>query len=358
MQKNTTKARRIINVICGLLVICFVCTGAVYDATGIDITITEVDEFNGIDNSYNVRTRQGKAGEVIEENNIQVGLYDKLNVEHEDALDNGDEIIIKRGVQISVNVDGAIITSASTSATVEEALLENGYFLGETDYTIPSADSTVTDGMEISVIRVTSENVSRDEEIPFEVIYKNDSSLYEGETKVVSEGKKGLVRITENVVCENGEKISATEISREIITEKTDRVIVRGTKKKAAAAVSKPVNTGNSTAKKTTGAVQVSTRGFSYSKKLSMTATAYSAFNKNGGYGKTASGMTAGFGVAAVDPRVIPLGTKLYIEGYGYAIAADTGGAIKGNKIDLCFEKSNSELMAFGRKTMTVYILE
>lgn len=89
-----------------------------------------------------------------------------------------------------------------------------------------------------------------------------------------------------------------------------------------------------------------------------MTATAYSAFNKNGGYGKTASGMTAGFGVAAVDPRVIPLGTKLYIEGYGYAIAADTGGAIKGNKIDLCFEKSNSELMAFGRKTMTVYILE
>lgn len=358
MQKNTTKARRIINVICGLLVICFVCTGAVYDATGIDITITEIDEFNGIDNSYNVRTRQGSAGEVIEENNIQVGLYDKLNVEHEDTLDSGDEIIIKRGVQISVNVDGEIITSAATNATVEEALLENGYFLGELDYTVPSADSTVTDGMEISVIRVASENVSRDEEIPFEIIYKNDSSLYEGETKVVSEGKKGLVRITENVVCENGEKVSSAEISRETITEKVDRVIARGTKKKVARTSKSSSSTVSSNAKKASEPVQSSAKGFSYSKKLSMTATAYSAFNKSGSYGKTASGMRAGFGVAAVDPRVIPLGTKLYIDGYGYAVAADTGGAIKGNKIDLCFEKSNSELMAFGRKTMTVYVLE
>ena len=88
-----------------------------------------------------------------------------------------------------------------------------------------------------------------------------------------------------------------------------------------------------------------------------MTATAYSAFKKGGGYGITASGRTAKYGVVAVDPKVIPLGTNLYVEGYGYAIAADTGGAIKGNKIDLCFEKPNSELMAFGRQTVTVYIL-
>jgi 3D (Asp-Asp-Asp) domain-containing protein len=60
----------------------------------------------------------------------------------------------------------------------------------------------------------------------------------------------------------------------------------------------------------------------------------------------------------AVDPKVIPLGTNLYIEGYGYAVAADTGGAIKGNKIDLCFEESNSELRKFGRKNVTVYILD
>ena len=89
-----------------------------------------------------------------------------------------------------------------------------------------------------------------------------------------------------------------------------------------------------------------------------MTATAYSAFKKGGGYGTTASGRQARYGVVAVDPKVIPLGTNLYVEGYGYAVAADTGGAIKGNKIDLCFEKSNSELMKFGRQTVTVYILD
>ena len=106
------------------------------------------------------------------------------------------------------------------------------------------------------------------------------------------------------------------------------------------------------------GKAKSSDKGFSYKKVMNMTATAYSAFKKSGGYGKTASGMTARFGVVAVDPKVIPLGTKLYVEGYGYAVAADTGGAIKGNKIDLCFEKPNKELMAFGRKTVTVYILE
>ena len=63
------------------------------------------------------------------------------------------------------------------------------------------------------------------------------------------------------------------------------------------------------------------------------------------------------YGVVAVDPRVIPLGTKLYIEGYGYAVAEDTGGAIKGNRIDLCYtDRAKAE--AFGRRNVKVYILK
>jgi 3D (Asp-Asp-Asp) domain-containing protein len=92
-----------------------------------------------------------------------------------------------------------------------------------------------------------------------------------------------------------------------------------------------------------------------YSNVLTMEATAYLP-SDGGGSGITASGMAAGRGVVAVDPDVIPLGTHLYIPGYGMAIAADTGGAICGDRIDLCME-SYGEAMQFGRRDITVYVL-
>ena len=79
----------------------------------------------------------------------------------------------------------------------------------------------------------------------------------------------------------------------------------------------------------------------------------------------TATGMKAQYGVIAVDPRVIPLGSRVYVESsdggkswvYGFAIAGDTGGAIKGNRIDLCYN-TKAECYQFGRKSATVYVLE
>ena len=88
-----------------------------------------------------------------------------------------------------------------------------------------------------------------------------------------------------------------------------------------------------------------------------MRSTAYTSDPaENGGYSTTAMGTAIRYGVAAVDPNVIPLGTRLYIEGYGYARAEDTGGAIKGNKIDLVFG-SKSQSNSWGRRTVKVTIL-
>ena len=88
------------------------------------------------------------------------------------------------------------------------------------------------------------------------------------------------------------------------------------------------------------------------------TIYAGNSFNSDGSRGTTATGRPAGQGIVAVDPKVIPLGTRVYVEGYGEAIAADVGGAIKGNKIDLCFEWSNARIrQEFGRRNVTVYIL-
>lgn len=95
-----------------------------------------------------------------------------------------------------------------------------------------------------------------------------------------------------------------------------------------------------------------------YSKVLTMNATSYTDDpDENGGYSTTRMGTPLRYGVVAVDPSVIPLGTKLYVEGYGYAVAEDTGGAIKGNRIDVCYT-DKAKAHAFGRRNVKVYILK
>lgn len=93
-----------------------------------------------------------------------------------------------------------------------------------------------------------------------------------------------------------------------------------------------------------------------YAAVMAMEATAYLPTDGDG-YGVTAMGIPATYGVAAVDPSVIPLGSRLYVPGYGEAIAADTGGAINGYRIDLCME-SYDQAMSFGRRVITVYVLD
>lgn len=97
---------------------------------------------------------------------------------------------------------------------------------------------------------------------------------------------------------------------------------------------------------------------FRAAKVVEMEATAYTPHRSGGGTGTglTATGLPAGYGLVAVDPRVIPLGTVLYVEGYGMAIAADTGRAIRGRKIDLCFA-TRQQAIQFGRRKVRVHIL-
>jgi 3D (Asp-Asp-Asp) domain-containing protein len=105
---------------------------------------------------------------------------------------------------------------------------------------------------------------------------------------------------------------------------------------------------------------QVSRSTSSEGKTIRVSATAYTAYC-NGCSGITRTGIdlrkNPNLKVIAVDPSVIPLGTKVYIEGYGYAIAGDTGGAIKGHKIDI-FMPSQSNAMKFGRKTINIKIIK
>ncbi|HZK33478.1 MAG TPA: 3D domain-containing protein, partial [Tissierellaceae bacterium] len=137
-------------------------------------------------------------------------------------------------------------------------------------------------------------------------------------------------------------------VKEEILSEPVSNIVEKGTK-----------------------ALVVTSRGnTSFRKAITMSATAYDLSFESCGkhpghpaYGITASGTHARPGVVAVDPRVIPLGTKLYVESldgtpdYGFASAEDKGGAIKGNKIDLFFE-SSTDVRNFGRRKVKVYILD
>jgi 3D (Asp-Asp-Asp) domain-containing protein len=101
----------------------------------------------------------------------------------------------------------------------------------------------------------------------------------------------------------------------------------------------------------------IASRGqFTGKEVLEMEATGYAPWHGKGVDDVTAIGMKAGYGVVAVDPKVVPLRSVLFIEGYGQAVAGDTGGAIKGHRIDLGFNTAR-EAYKFGRRPVRVYIL-
>ena len=139
---------------------------------------------------------------------------------------------------------------------------------------------------------------------------------------------------------------------------------VKSVPKVKTASAKKPVNRST---KRNTEKLKFAKRGsypsrgyFSGRRIITMNATAYTADPaENGGNrsGRTAIGLKIGHGVVAVDPRVIPLGTRLFIEGYGHAVAADTGGAIKGHKIDLGCD-TKRQMRRIGRRKVKVHILD
>jgi 3D (Asp-Asp-Asp) domain-containing protein len=107
------------------------------------------------------------------------------------------------------------------------------------------------------------------------------------------------------------------------------------------------------------GGYSPSRGSFSRTKTLTMRASAYDPGPQSNGKwaGTTALGIRPTYGIVAVDPRTIPLGSLLFVEGYGFAYAADTGGAIKRDRIDLCMN-TIAECNRFGRRTVKVHVLK
>jgi len=176
----------------------------------------------------------------------------------------------------------------------------------------------------------TVETEVKKEAIPFQTKYVFNRDITPGRVKKVTDGQDGTKTIITTRTLEAGKVI---DTKKEV---------------KVDPAIDATFHMGRS-------GLQLTDRGsFTRAKVVTMESTAYLP-SDGSGTGRTASGIQAKHGIVAVDPRVIKIGTLVYVEGYGLAVAADTGGAIKGNKIDVCIQ-SRSAAMQWGRRKVKVHI--
>lgn len=301
-----------------------------------------------IDNKpMEITTLRSNTENIFKANGIIVGQKDKISVNLDSKLKDGDKIFIKRAVNIEVAVDGKELNVLSAEDSIEEMLIAEEIELSSSDKISPSKYQSLNDAMRVEITRVDTKTIDVKEKIDFAKEVKYSNEFEEGAKKVLQKGEEGEKVISTKVVYEDGKEV-LREVIKEVITKQpVKEVIALGT-----LGVLRPSRGGK----------------YNYTKAVKVRATAYTADCGPNGVpddpylGRTASGTWAkrnpnGYSTIAVDPRVIPLGTKVYVEGYGLAIAEDIGGAIKENKIDV-FMHTYSDTLKWGVRYVNVYILK
>ena len=240
--------------------------------------------------------------------------YDRVWPAPDTPLTEGLHVFVQRATAVSLSVGGGQAATVHThSNTVAELLAEQGVKLMDGDSVTPGPAAALIDGMTVAVTVVRSVTEAEDTPVPFETYYRDDSSRPEGEYAELQAGVDGYVHREYSVSYEDGVEVGRVLLS-ETVVQPDNRIVAQGTAV-VAAAVAAPA--GDPQCGRT----------------LRVWATWYTAASAGGG--STATGTTVRKGTVAVDPRVIPLGTQMYIPGYGYGVAEDTGGAVIGNIIDL-----------------------
>lgn len=285
----------------------------------------------------------------LQRNGIMIEAKDKISPDLESRLTDKEKVYIRKAVDLEVDVDGKQLKIASAEDDVEDMLNSEGIELNEFDKVTPLKTDKINKGTKVQITRVNSQLQKETLPVDFSTVIQKDDNMEKTESKIVQEGQIGEREVTTRVVLENGKEKTRDIISDIIKKQPIQKILLQGT----------------------LSALNLSRGGAKvlYTKAINCRATAYfagaiSTGKSPGmpGYGITASGALAvrnpdGYSTIAVDPRVIPIGTRVYVEGYGLAIAQDTGGAIQGNTIDVFFN-TQSECQNWGAKYINVYILK
>jgi uncharacterized protein YabE (DUF348 family) len=293
-------------------------------------------------------------GKILQYHTLSTDVADVLH-EKEIILRSGDivkpqlktpvtenmQIQVIRAFLVRIKANGQTTEFNTVAKPVKSVLTAAGIKYGKDDKISPAPDVMVKPGDKIKVVKVNAAIITKQITINPATEYRKDKDLERGEEKILSQGKPGLAERQVKVVYEDGREVNRYRLAEKVIRPMENKVIARG--------IRTVIRT-----------LETSRGSFRYMEVKNMLATAYYPGPESCGiyakFGQTYTGKKAGFGLVAVDPRVIKLGTMLYIEGYGRAEAADIGGAIKGNRIDLCYETYREAAM-YGSKRIKVYIL-
>lgn len=277
-------------------------------------------------------------GDALAHHDIALGPKDQVTPPLTTRLKAGGrvEVSVVKAVSVTVIADGKTTTTQTLAHNVDELLKELKITVGEQDRLSADRSAPLTVGMTLQVIRRSEEVQVAQVEIPFDTEKQEDRNMNAGTTREVQAGSPGIKEVKTRVVIEDGKEVSREVVEEKVLQEPKNRIVAYGT----------------------AGVVSRGGQTYRYTKELTLVSTGYTAGKESNpnGTGYTYTGMRATYGVVAVDPRVIPLYTRLYIDGYGPAVAGDIGGAIRGNRIDLCFD-TLSEALNWGVRTVKVYVL-
>jgi uncharacterized protein YabE (DUF348 family)/3D (Asp-Asp-Asp) domain-containing protein len=288
-----------------------------------------------------VLTPAQKVGDVLFAEGIYIYAADQVTPPFETPVRSGMSISVSRAKPLTVVADGLTLHTRTQATTVAEVLAEEGIGHQEKDYSIPALMSPIAAGITIQVVRVREEYITRTESIPFATEYRPNENLELDQKLVATHGKPGERKRSTKIVYENGKEVRRGQDSEWVSTEPVTQIIEYGTK-----VVIRTMDTPH-------GPIE-------YWRAIFL-RTSYYTPSKSGTepdapwFGITITGKRATKGVIGIDPNVIRYHTQMYVPGYGFGAAEDTGNLAIGRVIDLCYDDDDPQQGAFGWQT--IYLL-
>ena len=290
----------------------------------------------------------GTVADFLTENNIKVGDNQIVLPTLNTAIENDAVVYVRNAKPVKVTDGGETKVLVLAYGTVEESLAMAGIPLGEEDTTDAKRDAQIEKLSKLTIHRVTYQEKTETVKVAFEKEKKNDDKMELGETKIGTKGVDGEKQVVKRTKYVDGKKVEEKVVSEKVTKKPVNEVTLVGTKGAA--------NTGTAGTFTDSNGVKVA-----YKELLTGSGTAYTAPAGS----STATGAPAHFGGVAIDPTVIPYGSKLYVEScdgsivYGYCTAIDTGGfADDGSGIIDVFYDTYDECVNWGRRDVNVYVIE
>lgn len=290
---------------------------------------------------FTLQTTALTVGEALRQADVTVYLGDLVQPALGSQILPGLRVFIQRSIPVTLQVDGHTLKTRTRAQSVGEALGEIGIGISGLDRIEPALTDVLKDDLTISITRVREDIEIAEEIVPYETVFEPDGSLAIDTQTVVNEGAAGITRTRSRVRYEDGVEVARVEEDQWVAQEPAQRVIAYGQRIDPLSATM-PDGTE-----------------ITYWRRIRMFASSYSAgtagvATSNPWYGRTYTGDTMRKGVVAVDPRIIPLRSQVYVTGYGVGDALDTGSAIRARRIDLGYDDDNLELWS---RWVDVYLL-